>query len=683
MAWARRNIVPATLPLLAVVCVFAVWAATEGGYPVTDWYPAALLCLGLLAVAVIVNPQRFREIPLAPRIAIVSLAAFTAWSFATIAWADAPGDAWDAANRTLLYLLVFVLFAAWTQREGGAALVLGLWTGALVGVALWTLVDLETTRDPLALFVDDRLREPVGYHNAAAALWHMALWPALILASRAAVPFVFRGLFAGGAVLLIGLALLSLSRGAVYSLPLVAIFMLAITPGRVRLLLTTAAVAAGAAVAVPGLLDVSDRITAGATGADVVGSAVTTLLVCAGAVALVVAAAGAWETRRPLPEPTARRAGRAVGWAAAGLAVAGAAVALALIGNPVTEVEEAWDSFKGGYSDSSEGSRLTSGLGSNRYDFYRVAWQSFENAPLEGVGGDNYLQDYLLHGESEETPRFPHSLELRTLSQTGIVGAALLLIAIVASLYAAFRASRRLGRLLPAVAAAAASVFAYWFIHGSLDWFFEYPGLAAPAFAMLGLCCALAPRGPRRRGFADDPNAVATAWATWGGSYDRPMPARLRVGLAVGLTLLAGASLALPWLAALETREAGEVWQEDLSEAYGRLGRAADLNPLSEEPLLTEGAIALQAGDLARAARAFDEAIDRERRSYLGTLELGAIRSAQGDGAEALRLVRRAAGLSPRDPLALDALAVVERGETLDVYALNRRILGRTRKLLD
>ena len=681
MAWLRRNIVPATLPLIVVVCVFVAWAATEGGYPLTDWYPAALLFLGLLAAAVIVNPQRFSEIPAAPRVAIIAFTVFTVWSYATIAWADAPGDAWEAANRTLLYLLAFILFAAWTQREGGAAVVLGIWTLGLIAVAAGTLLELETASEPLGMFVDDRLREPVGYHNAAAGLWHMALWPALILASRAAVPFGLRGLFAGGAVLLLGLALLSLSRGAVYSLPIVAIFALVITPGRIRLLLTALAVGAGGLVALPGLLDVSDRIAAGSD--DIVGSAVSTLLIAAAAVALVVAAAGAWETRRPLPEATARQASRAIGWAAGGLTVVGAIAVVAATGNPIDRVESAWDSFKGGYSDSAEGSRLTSGLGSNRYDFYRVAWRSFEEAPLEGVGGDNYLQDYLVHGESEETPRYPHSLELRTLSQTGLVGAFLLLVTMVAAFYSAFRASRRLGRLLPGVAAGAACVFAYWFVHGSLDWFFEYPGLAAPAFAMLGLCCALAPRGPRRSGFADDPHAVATAWATWGGVYQRPMPRRVRIGLTIVLTFVAGASLALPYLAQLDAREAGETWQEDLGEAYDRLDRAADLNPLDEEPLLTEGAIALQVGNLDRAAESFAEARDREHRNHLATLELGAVRSAQGDTADARRLIRRAAGLNPRDPLTRDALAVVESGQTVDVYALNRRILSRSRKLLD
>ena len=42
-----------------------------------------------------------------------------------------------------------------------------------------------------------------------------------------------------------------------------------------------------------------------------------------------------------------------------------------------------------------------------------------------------------------------------------------------------------------AVAAAALAGFGYWVVHGSVDWFWEFAGLGGPAFALLGLVCAL------------------------------------------------------------------------------------------------------------------------------------------------------------------------------------------------
>src|SRR5208282_6780207 len=104
-------------------------------------------------------------------------------------------------------------------------------------------------------------------------------------------------------------------------------------------------------------------------------------------------------------------------------------------GNPVTRVRHGWDTFKSGYAaTNSSGSRLTSGLGSNRYDFYRVALDEFAAHPLLGIGADNFQQQYLAHGRSRETPHYPHSVELRTLTETGLVGALLALVGLGAAL---------------------------------------------------------------------------------------------------------------------------------------------------------------------------------------------------------------------------------------------------------
>ena len=142
----------------------------------------------------------------------------------------------------------------------------------------------------------------------------------------------------------------------------------------------------------------------------------------------------------------------AAGWAAAG--------------DPLARARHAWDTFKSpsGYgANSSTGSRLTGGLGSNRYDFYRVALDEFAVHPVGGIGADNYAEQYLAHGRSDETPRYPHSVELRTLAETGIAGALLALLGLGAALVACWRALARSPDLLArAVAAAAAAGFVYW-----------------------------------------------------------------------------------------------------------------------------------------------------------------------------------------------------------------------------
>ena len=107
---------PATVPALMAVGVFVVWATSQAGYPLTHWAPGALIVLALLIVAVGTVPLRGADIPSTVKLALGCLAAYTALSYLSILWAGAPGEAWEGANRTLLYLLVFGLFALWPGR---------------------------------------------------------------------------------------------------------------------------------------------------------------------------------------------------------------------------------------------------------------------------------------------------------------------------------------------------------------------------------------------------------------------------------------------------------------------------------------------------------------------------------------------------------------------------------------
>ncbi len=105
------------------------------------------------------------------------------------------------------------------------------------------------------------------------------------------------------------------------------------------------------------------------------------------------------------------------------------------------------------------------------------------------------------------------------------------------------------------VAAAALAGFGYWLVHGSIDWFWEFAGLGAPAFALLGLACALAP----------SPAAAAAGCPAPGGAPAarrclRRCAAALALGACALLALLAAWSLAAPWLSELQVQSAARVW---------------------------------------------------------------------------------------------------------------------------
>jgi tetratricopeptide (TPR) repeat protein len=651
---------PITVPCLGIVVLLAWFAADRGGYPISTWAPGGIVALALLAVALWTVPNDWRAVPRTVVAAAALLALYAAWSFASIAWAADPGAAWEGSNRTLMYVVVFCLFALWPQRTQTAAVVLGLWVVAIGGIALVEALRVPLVADPRTLFSAGRLMPPAGYPNATAAVFLMAFWPAVALAASRRVPPVLRGVFAATAVVTFDVSLLALSRGAVLALPICAVLFVALVPGRLRHLVTLVPIAIACGAAVPALIHLTDVVGVyqpppGIGAADAAGRA---MLAGALVVALVVGLVARLEVRRPPAEATAarlRRLGHA-GFGAAG--VVAVLAALVVMGNPITRIDDAWTSFKGGYSTDATGSRLGSGLGSNRYDFYRVAVRVFRDHPVAGIGADNFFQQYLRDGHSAETPSFPHSIELRALTQTGVVGALLLFGAFAAALAAVWRVlrARRADDLGAAVAGGAAIAFVYWLVHGSADWFFEFPGLSIAAFAMLGLAASL---GPRRAEV---------------GVLSRPSSTVL--GPVTAVLVLAAVALFGLWGSDHEVKAAAKTYVKTPNAAYERLDRARTLDPFSDRADSLAGSIAGRLGDLRRADAAFGRALARVPDDQYATLERGVIASATGRPAEAQRLLARAAQLAPRDATTREALKIVRSGGTLDLAAVNQRILS-------
>jgi O-antigen ligase len=700
--FARLREAPSTVPALAAAGIFVAWATDQAGYPVTHWGPGGLLLLALLGLAFGLAGLRAADVAPPVRLALACLAAFTALSFLSIVWADVPADAWEGANRTLLYLAVFALFAGWRHSGWSAGLVLGAWTLAVIGLAVYVALHLDAASPAqvLRLLPSGRLVYPSGYANANAAQWLMAFWPAVLLARSQSLHWAVRGLFGAGAVVLAEVALLSQSRGSVYATVAMLVLVFALLPRRLRTFAVLLPVAAAAAAGAPSVLRVGNHQSNVGVVPATLHHAIAVSFIAAAAAGLLIAGLAALESRASLPPSSAARVRRGLGAAAVGTLAAVIVGGLVVAGNPITRVEHAWDSFKGGYgANSHTGSRLVSGLGSNRYDFYRVALDEFAAHPLAGIGADNFQQQYLAHRRSDETPRYPHSVELRALTQMGVAGALLALLGLSAALLAALRACRAVpgrgaGGLGPDVAAAALAGFAYWTVHGSIDWFWEFAGLGAPAFAMLGIACALTPvrtaagvPAParartrallRRLSFAGAPASDAPARAA-----RRTYPVRrpLVIAAAVIVGIAATASLAAPWFSRREIESATRIWTRAPAQAYARLDEAARLNPLSDEAYLVAGSIALRYGDLARADQEFALALRRTPGDAYAMLERGAIASTAGRRAQALKLLEAAARLNPRDELTRQALLLVRQGRRVSVQELNRSILVKARQL--
>ncbi len=622
-----------------VLAVLVWWALDSGGYFPADWLPGVAIAFALLAVAVVALGTSFRPPSRAATAAVCLLGAYTLWSFASILWADVPAAALEGAQRTLLYLGCFWLFAfvPWTIAAARAAIVAaGLAVGA---VGLVTIARVAAADEPLRLFIDARLAAPLGYQNAAAALWTMGALPALMLASRRETSPFLRPLLLALSGLLLALALMAESRGWLFTLPLIVGLMLVIVPGRARLLAFALPVAGALAITSGAILDVY-RVAGGLAPADaarVAGTPVDHAVVAVALMTLGLLLAGVAMTladrRWAAPAPRLRTGmSRAVG--------AAAVVVLVIIGAGVGatqdlpgSVDRAWTEFRDTDTTAPDRAdvRFTS-LGSGRYDFWRVALDVWREHPLGGAGQDNFAEQYVAARRTSEEPRWVHSLPLRVLVHTGIVGALLFAGFVLALAWAAAQPWRR-RRPAPerAVLAAALLPLVVWLVYGSVDWLWEYPVLSVLALAGAGIAVSCA-------------GAAATG--------DRSAARRRAAPLAIAAAIAAAVLVAPSYVADRDVREAAARWPSNPAAAFARLGRAQDLDRLGADPWLVEGVIAARVGRPAQARRALRKAREREPRNWAVRFLLGLT----ADRTAAARELAAARRLNPREPVISEAL---------------------------
>ena len=368
-------------------------------------------------------------------VALAAFAAFVGWCFLTILWADVPADAWSGANKTLAYFTIYALFAtrSWSARH--AAALLGAYSLGVTVIGLWELHSVSPAGQPTLGFLESRLAVPISYSNANCALYLSAAIPALFLAARKEVPTIFRGVFLAAAGVLAELALLCQSRMSLVALPIVLIGYFILIPNRLRSLVALAAVGVAVALSASRLLEVYEAVFSEVDVADTIQAARAATWVSAAALLVAGLAWSIVDRRVELPA----RVLRAAQIGAAGLAVVAVLAAGGLFvqhyGDPVDRAGIWWDRFReNDYVTDAETPHIVSGLGgAGRYDVWRVAAAVFADHPVVGAGVDNFSVDFLRERRIEDNPQYPHSIELRMLQQTGLVGSALVVVFMIAA----------------------------------------------------------------------------------------------------------------------------------------------------------------------------------------------------------------------------------------------------------
>jgi hypothetical protein len=631
------------------VALTVLWAAHDGGYDADTWYWGALVMLAMLVVVVGAAATR-RPIGRARTVALAGLSAYALWSYASIAWAQYPGDALTGSNRTLLYLLVFAAFSLASWRPRQVLWLLTGYTACLGAIGAVLLARMATHHSATALFSEGRLISPTGYFNSNAALFMAAALLAVVLCVRAELPSLVRGVLAAIGCASLQLALLAQSRGWLFTLPAVLVVTIVVSRDRLRVALAAVLPALGALAATPALLDVYRASTGpNPTAHELVSTAGRAgrigLLVCAGVLVLgaLLATLDARSRRPPIGARPRLVIGTVVSVLAAAAAIAGATIATH--GHPIHFLRTQWHGFTHPSASTSSAGSHFADIGTGRYDAWRVSVKALLAHPLGGLGQDNFADYYVRHRHTGLELQWTHSLEMRLLAHTGLVGTALFAVFLAGALTAALSRRARGDRLAAALAGAALLPLIVWLIHGSVDWFWEIPALSGPALGFLAMAGGIEeaerplpePRMRRRR----PPRWVAAAAG-----------ALALVALVV--------VLAFPYLSVRETSAAGDVRQLDPGQALSDLSSAADLNPLNADPGRIGGTIALQTGQYAEAERRFEQATAREPGGWYAWLGAGLAASALGQRERAHRDFRTAADIDSLQPAVRAALSKVD-----------------------
>jgi hypothetical protein len=599
------------LPVVAAIAAStSVLAWREhGSISATHWLPVAIL-IALLVAVVLGSGAAHVPHPLA-LIGLASTAALAVLAFVSLKWSPLPTLARDEGLLTLAYagalaLPLLVLHNARSRIFATASIAA---SSGLLAVAV--AIALIASDDPESLYRFERLNIPVSYPNATAAVFLIGFWPALLLGASRGIPRPARALALAAATASVSGWLLTQSKGGALSLGVSAALILAVVPGRMRLLVPTAVVA-GLAAAGFSRLTGPYRIANDAVAIPAAGRALLVLTAIGFVVGLAYAFLDGWLT-------TTRRVERAAGVGVAVVALVAAAVALAAVGRPDRAVEDAWQAFTAGTERPNTSSTHLLSLGSNRYDMWRVAIAESPEHPVLGVGARGFGPLYLQEGRTGETPARAHSLLLEVLVEQGGVGLLLLLVGVGAPLLLIARQARQ--RSVSAVAALGGCCG--WLAHASVDWIWTFAAAGIPFFLLLGIGAS---------------------------GVGRPALARWVALPATGITALAAALvLAPPWISGRLVERA----LIDQSDAKRDLDRARQLDPIAVRPLLAEAQLAPSA---VAALPPLAEAAKLEPRSVSVRYLYGMTLLEAGRPARALRELAAAKALAPREPIVSSAL---------------------------
>ena len=655
--------------MATVLAVVVALSFLSGGYIFSRTAPIAFGLVALAVVWVWLAPRRLR-LGRASLVGLSALALFTLWEGLSIAWSVGPDLSWLAFDVSLLYLVVAAVVTVTPAGPAQLRLAGYGYVWVMVPVAVYAFLGKVLPDKLTQAHLYARLSAPIGYWNVLAIMLVMAIVPALEGASRRGLPAAARGAFAGALALFLLTLFFTFSRGGTLAVAIALVVYFALTNERLQGVLTLALTTTPVAAALYHArhLDTLFNATTNDALRTAQGHAFGRWALAAIGLAIVAQAAAALVTRAI---PLAGRRRRVVGALTLAVAVAVVAVGgLAFasryggVGGVAHKIAHQFTSSDASANPRSSGAGRLLALGSNgRIPMVREGLESFPHHPLAGTGAGTFrFTNYLYRPNSSFLVKHAHNQWINVLSELGLVGLVLFVLAVGGLLVAALRplgrAARGADRGLLAAMQAAIVAFV---VHMTIDWDWDMAAAAVVFLLFVGVAAAYV-RG-RRAGpaAAAVPAVVATPVSP---DAARPPGRGPRFGIAS--RVLASGALALVALSFLPPYLSGTALSRAIvlasdnrtSAAIVQARRAHRLDPLAVDPLFTLALVEQQQGQASAALATLRQAVRLQPQNYATYYELGLMElNVLGRRTQAAAAFRRALALNPHDTNSSDELA--------------------------
>jgi hypothetical protein len=618
------------LPLAGVLTAFLAFRA--GGFFPDMTAVVALVLAAALVLRITLAADPFGGWSRAGAVAALAAAGFASWTLVSESWSHAAGRAIVEFDRALLYVLALTFYAM-VPRDRGSLTVLLRWVLAAFAAAALAGLASRLAADVFPIsgrYVAERLSFPLTYWNATGIAAAIGAVLAVHHGSGSQEPAAVRVGATAALPVLVTAVYFTFSRGAIVAgvLGVVAYVVIA-HPRRLLFLVATAGPACAVALVAAYGADAlaTDRYFAGDGPGQGHTVALVLAIACVGA-ALLRAVLLPLEARADAVRVTPERRRRILAGTAA-VALVAVAVGAAAIDAP-GRIDRELTAFNEGNLVPQTGDardRLSQSGNNGRLGIWRVSEKSFADHALAGTGAGTFAVEYQRRRDIDLDVTDGHSLYLEVLGELGLVGMALLAVALGLPLGLALARLRRGERHAYAAFLAASLTL---LVHAGVDWDWEMPAVFLWYLAAAGVVVA-APVGGGRVGAP-------------------PRLGRVLAGLACLLLAFT------PWLvlrsqAALESATTA-FEQGDCRTAVDEALSARDALSARAEPYELLGYCDLRANadalalDAMRQARSHDP--DNWRFAY--GLALARARAGEDPRAEAALALR----LNPREQLAKD-----------------------------